>query len=213
MINYSLKNLSFSIDDMSSHKITLLIDGKEIETLADILPEADEQLKILFIGKVPIQKSVDKGHYFQGKQGTALWNRLKEYKLISYPESEDADDYLLAHKYGITDIAKTSRNFGSEPTIKEYEEGTIRILNLIKKHRPKIVFFVYKKVLEQILFHSSSNKIRVKYGFNHDCNFFENTKVFVYPANGLKDCPLVLIKKEMSALQSFIEEISDNHQD
>ncbi len=85
-----------------------------------------------------------------------FWNKLKDYKIINVPFGEFEDEYLLEHRYGITDIVKKPRGYGNEPSDEEYKAGLNNILNLIKLHRPKVIVFVYKKVLDQIL----------KFGFN-----------------------------------------------
>ena len=62
---------------MPNHKIVIKINGKEVDTLEDILPKIPENtgLRILFIGKAPSPESVSIGHYFQGKSGKTFWNK------------------------------------------------------------------------------------------------------------------------------------------
>jgi hypothetical protein len=54
---------------MANNRVTININGKEFETLADLLPESGP-LNILFIAKTPALISVEAGHYFQGKLAT-----------------------------------------------------------------------------------------------------------------------------------------------
>lgn len=188
----------------------MFLNGQWVDTLEDILPEPGTPLKILFIAKVPTDKSVKAEHYFRGKQGAAFWNKLKEYQILNVAEGEFEDDHLLSHDYGITDIAKVPRNFGDEPTTKEYKDGTARILALIELYKPKVLFFVYKRVLDNILLYSSQNSITTVYGFNDDCYTFFKTNVFVYPATGLRQVKADDIKRELSALQLFMKIMADN---
>jgi mismatch-specific thymine-DNA glycosylase len=189
---------------MQSHKCTIKIAEQWIDTLADILPSNNRKLKILFIAKVPTDKSVKAGHYFQGRQGKSFWNKLKQYNLLNVPENEFEDDYLLNHEYGITDIVKMPRNFGSEPSAEEYREGTTRILAIIQKHNPAILFFVYKKVLDEILNNAFNYPNKACYGFNPQYDACFNSKVFVFPMPGLKECTTKIIQHEMGALKSYL---------
>lgn len=68
---------------MASYKTTISVNGQKHDTLKDILPDTAKQLDILFIAKTPATKSVNAGHYFQGRQGQMFWNRLKEYGVLS----------------------------------------------------------------------------------------------------------------------------------
>ena len=63
-----------------NHKIKIEVNGKEVETLSDILPD-NKNLDILFIAKTPSPVSVDAGHYFQGTQGIMFWNKLANYNI------------------------------------------------------------------------------------------------------------------------------------
>ncbi|MGD9486398.1 MAG: uracil-DNA glycosylase family protein [Calditrichaceae bacterium] len=192
--------------DLIGHQTIIKIDDKEILTLDDILPES-KNLKILFIAKTPAPVSVEAGHYFQGKQGTMFWNKLAKYKILTVPAGDFEDDHLLENLYGITDIVKVPRSYGNEPSNEEYKEGLIRILEMIKYYNPKVIFFVYKKVLDQILKLSFNMQIKSKYGFNHDFEKIFGTKVFVFPMPGTP-CTTVQANYSMSELKKYLK-ISD----
>jgi uracil-DNA glycosylase len=107
---------------VANFKATIEVGGQSFETLADILPANSGKLKILFIGKTPMQESVDVGHYFQGKHGKFFWNKLANYNILTTKEGTFEDENLLDHKYGITDIVKKPRPYKHmnhhEPNIK-----------------------------------------------------------------------------------------------
>ncbi|MDI6766382.1 MAG: hypothetical protein QME52_06125, partial [Bacteroidota bacterium] len=84
---------------MANHRITITVNGKQVNTLEDILP-TQAGLRILFIAKTPAPVSVDAGHYFQGTQGTMFWNRLADYGVLNVPYGEYQDDHLLTNDYG-----------------------------------------------------------------------------------------------------------------
>lgn len=156
-----------------------VIDDLKVRTLKDILPDKPG-LKILFVAKTPTPKSVDAGHYFQGRQGTSFWNLLIKYGLLE-PNTAHMDDSLLSHGYGLTDIVKMPRAYGNEPSLNEYEAGIERIFNLIRDQKPTVVIFVYKGVLDKIL---KIRKLAVRksiYGFNQDLDVHFGCRVFVFP--------------------------------
>src|SRR3989304_4445702 len=114
---------------MADNSIWLDVDGHEVRTLRDILPNTPG-LKALFVGKTPAPVSVAAGHYFQGRQGHMFLSRLKKYGLLK-PTTRFEDDSFLDHGYGLTDIVKVPRAYGSEPSSGEYAGGIDRILGLV----------------------------------------------------------------------------------
>ena len=166
-----------------SHKTNILIDGKKVETLADILP-VKPGLEILFIAKTPAPLSVAAGHYFQGKQGKMFWNALSKHNILTVHHGEFEDDHLIENLYGITDIVKIPRGYGNEPSDDAYRGGLDKILDLIRLNNPKVICFVYKKVLDQILKLSFNIREKSLYGFNPKLEKYFETKVFVFPMPG-----------------------------
>jgi mismatch-specific thymine-DNA glycosylase len=186
----------------SNHKIIISVNGKEVETLADILPQ-NEELNILFIAKTPAPVSVNAGHYFQGTQGRMFWNKLANYNILKVPYGEYEDDYLLENSYGITDIVKVPRSYGNEPSNEEYKEGLNRILDLMKAYKPKVICFVYKKVLDQVLKYGFHKNIKSDYGYNPDLEKDFGTKVFVFPMPGTP-CKSDLAHSSMLSLKQLL---------
>lgn len=169
---------------MASYKTTISVNGQKHDTLKDILPDTVKQLDILFIAKTPATKSVNAGHYFQGRQGQMFWNRLKEYGVLSVRPHTFEDENLIANNYGLTDIVKIPRDYGNEPSADEYKAGLDRILNTIKTFKPKVIVFVYKKVLDNILRYGFGLTPLTQYGFNKDLVNLFGSKVFVFPMPG-----------------------------
>lgn len=168
---------------MESYQTKITVNSREILTLKDILPE-DPGLKILFIAKTPAPISVNAGHYFQGSQGTAFWNKLKNYGILKASPGVKEDTQLISHGYGILDIVKTPRGYGNEPSDEEYKDGMDRILNVISIHNPSVIVFVYKKPLDKILKSIYSIEKKSAYGFNHDLKELFGSHVFVFPMPG-----------------------------
>jgi G:T/U-mismatch repair DNA glycosylase len=172
---------------MTNHATTIVVDGREVPTLEDILPRAPG-LRALFIGKTPAPTSVEAGHYFQGNQGKIFWNRLREYGVL-VPATEYEDDSLLAHGFGLTDIVKAPRRYRVEPSDHEYRAGLNRVLDLIPAHRPRVVVFVYKKVIDKILqLKFGIRRPTTAYGFNPQFEKQIGTRVFAFPLPGVGGC-------------------------
>lgn len=168
---------------MTTFKTKITVDGRQHETLADILPVSGN-LEILFIAKTPATVSVEAGHYFQGKQGTMFWNRLSEYNILKVANGKFADECLLTNKYGITDIVKVPRDYGNEPSDEEYKQGLQRILSTIEKFKPTVIVIVYKKVLDNIVKLNFGITTKSNYGFNPQLDKYFNSKTFVFPMPG-----------------------------
>jgi mismatch-specific thymine-DNA glycosylase len=165
------------------HQIVIRVEGIPYKTLADILPDAGP-MKMLIVGKTPAPVSVAAGHYFQGRQGQLFWSALRAYRLLDVPDGTQPDDSLLAHGYGLTDIVKLPRSYGSEPSDDEYRQGLPRILDLIERLRPRVVMFAYKGVLDKVLKFGFRHASKSKYGFNPDLDSKFNTSLFVFPMPG-----------------------------
>lgn len=117
---------------MDSENFRIIMnEGKgDFETLKDILTADSSQhgrkLIMLIVGKRPAPRSVKAGHYFQGKNGRAFWNLLKEHGILQVPEGQNEDVCLLRHGYGIVDLVKTPGEAGDEPGDEEYRRGMAR---------------------------------------------------------------------------------------
>ncbi len=170
-------------DQSNNHKTEIEIGNEQVTTLDDILP-VKPGLKMLIIAKTPAPISVRAGHYFQGKHGKMLWNKLQEYNIFTPSENKFEDECLLDYDFGITDIVKVPHDFGNEPSSFDYQSGADRIMNLIELHKPKVIFFVYKKVLDNILRIMFNITTKSKYGFNPEIEEYFKCKVFVFPMPG-----------------------------
>jgi TDG/mug DNA glycosylase family protein len=124
------------------HRATVLIDGVETTTLADLPPLRDG---LLFVGLNPSPVSVQAGHYHQGRLGRTFWRRLMLARIL--PDGtpvETADDALLAAGHGITDLLKvpTARDEASDATL---TAGVGPLWQKIAIWRPAAVVFIYKR--------------------------------------------------------------------
>lgn len=191
---------------MGNYQVAFQSHGREVMTLEDILPE-EPGLKLLFIAKVPTPDSVAAGHYFQGNHGKMLWNKLKNYGVLNVPRGEKEDEHLLRHGYGMIDIVKGPRNFGKEPRLQEYMEGIPRLFNILEMHKPKLIIFVYKKVLDKILYWRFRINDKSKYGFNEAYESLFGCSVFVFPMPGTP-CERNDADRHMKKLANYVFNIN-----
>lgn len=169
---------------MPNHTTTVTVNGVKHKTLKDIFPKTKTSLKILFIAKTPALKSVKVGHYLQGQHGQFFWNQLSEYGILKFKPNTFEDENLLDNNCGFTDIVKVPRNYGDEPTAEEYKAGLVKILKNINDYRPKVIVFVYKAVLDNILQHGFGVKEKSIYGVNPVLKDRFKSQVFVFPMMG-----------------------------
>jgi double-stranded uracil-DNA glycosylase len=90
---------------------TIDIEGHPTLTLCEMLRPG---LKGVFVGLNPSPVSVAKGHYYQGRLGRALWQRLQRFGVTGplRPGSEDEDAF--AQGFGFVDLIRlpTARESG-----------------------------------------------------------------------------------------------------
>jgi TDG/mug DNA glycosylase family protein len=137
-----------------------VIDGRPIETLADLPPLRD---RLLFVGLNPSPVSVEAGHYHQGRLGRAFWGRLMVATILPADTPIDtADDALVAAGHGITDLLKvpSARDDASDATL---TAGVGPLWQKIAIWRPAAVVFVYKRAAEV----AAGRRLEEKWGQLH----------------------------------------------
>jgi TDG/mug DNA glycosylase family protein len=123
-----------------SHRTRLVVDGRRVETLADLPPLRN---KLLFVGLNPSPVSVEAGHYHQGRLGRTFWRRLIAAKILPKETAvESADDALLAAGHGVTDLLKlpSVRDTASDADL---TAGVGALWQKIAIWRPAAIVFVY----------------------------------------------------------------------
>lgn len=127
------------------HRVTLVLDGRPVETLRDLPPARGG---LLFVGLNPSPVSVAAGHYHQGPLGRRFWGRLIRARVI--PADTDiaaADDALVAAGHGITDLLKLP-SARDEATDDALTAGVGPLWQKIAVWRPAAVVFIYKRAAE-----------------------------------------------------------------
>jgi len=131
--------------DPGPHITTILVDGRPVDTLADLPPLRD---RLLFVGLNPSPVSVEAGHYHQGRLGRPFWRRLMLAEILPPATPvETADDALLSAGHGITDLLKapTARDEASDRVL---TAGVGPLWQKIALWRPAAVVFIYKRAAE-----------------------------------------------------------------
>lgn len=100
-----------------------------------------DNLDILFVGYNPGMLSAQTGHHYANKTNR-FWKLLYESGLTPFKLSPEEDHRLLEFGYGSTNIVQRPTKSASEITTSEFNEGSKRLADLIKKIKPKIVCFV-----------------------------------------------------------------------
>src|SRR5688572_18037945 len=77
--------------------------GEEVETLADLLRPG---LLAVCVGINPSEVSVERCHYYQGRNGQRFYERLRGVGLLPRDARRYEDDALFAAGVGFTDIIK-----------------------------------------------------------------------------------------------------------
>ena len=186
-----------------THLAEISVDGHEVVTLSDILPERGT-LRALFIGKTPSPASVEAWHYFEGRMGKGLWKRLADAGLLQPAPGSYADDALLENGFGVTDLCKVPRSFGDEPSQAEYEEGWARVGDIAQRLRPRILVFVYKGSLDKVLQYSFGWDHKSGYGFNDDLMRTFGRRVFAFPLPGVS-CTAREAQRHMADLTGALD--------
>jgi len=128
--------------DPGPHRIRIDIDGRPVETLADLPPRRD---RLLFVGLNPSPVSVAAGHYHQGRLGRTFWRRLVSASVLPAGTPIDtADDALMAAGHGITDLLKvpTARDEASDAAL---TAGVGPLWQKVAIWRPAAIVFIYKR--------------------------------------------------------------------
>jgi TDG/mug DNA glycosylase family protein len=125
-----------------SHRTTMVVAGRRVETLADLPPLRN---RLLFVGLNPSPVSISAGHYHQGRLGQTFWRRLIAAGILPKGTAiETADDALMAAGHGITDLLKlpSARDTASDADL---TAGVGALWQKIAIWRPAAIVFVYKR--------------------------------------------------------------------
>lgn len=133
---------------MPDHRVTEKWMGKPVETLEDLLRPG---LRAVCIGINPSKVSVEAGHYYQGRLGQSHFARLRTVGLLPGDIEGYEDDALFENSVGFTDIVKRPTARAKELTPTEYEFGIGMLLEKLRRYRPALAIFTFKKTAEVLI--------------------------------------------------------------
>lgn len=121
--------------------------GVEVETLEDLLRPG---LWAVCVGTNPALKSVEAGHYYQGRLGQRHWGRFQSAGLL--PDGSGwEDDRAFAAGIGFTDIVKRPTRSASEVTVAETVHGVRLFRPKVEAANPCVIIFTFKAAAEAVL--------------------------------------------------------------
>jgi len=99
----------------------ITVRGQSFWTLRELLRPG---LKAVFVGLNPSPRSVELGHYYQGRHGKRFWNRLRKHHIIQDLPSTAEDDVAFERHYGFADLVR-------RPTISSKELDRVELLEAV----------------------------------------------------------------------------------
>jgi TDG/mug DNA glycosylase family protein len=122
--------------------------GESIETLADLIPRP---ARAICIGINPAPRSVEAGHYYQGRLGQQFFSRLRAAGVLDQPTSGFDDDAAVAAGIGFTDIVKRPTSRADQVSARELRVGAGLLLDRLRNVESPILIFPFKKAAEALV--------------------------------------------------------------
>lgn len=132
----------------AGHRTTINIDGKPVDTLADLLRPG---LLAVVVGINPAPPSVAAGHYWQGQTGRTLWRRLKTVGLLPADVIGYEDDAAFEAGIGFTDVVKRPTSRADELSDADLSAGRAALEAKLTKLGVPLVIFAFKKAAVTLL--------------------------------------------------------------
>jgi TDG/mug DNA glycosylase family protein len=130
------------------HRLEVDWMGEQVETLADLLRPG---LRAVCIGINPSPVSVAAGHYYQGQIGRRFWQRLQHAGVIEEAGTGREDDAAFLTGIGFTDIVKRPTARADVISAAEFEHGRELLTEKLRRHRPALLIFTFKKTATALL--------------------------------------------------------------
>ncbi|MGE5403767.1 MAG: mismatch-specific DNA-glycosylase, partial [Candidatus Saccharibacteria bacterium] len=102
-------------------------------------------LKIIFVGYNPGERSAAVQHHFAGRNN-AFWRLLFDAGLTSRLYTAEEDSHLIEEGYGLTNIVDRPSNSSSELSDSEMRQGAELLRRKLALYRPQIACFLGKDI-------------------------------------------------------------------
>lgn len=123
--------------------------GEDILTLADVWPEHP---RAMIVGLNPAPKSVEAGHYYQGRAGQRQLMRLVEAGAIGVSEGSHFEASALKAGIGFTDLVKRATRSERDLTAaSELAHGKRELEAELTRRRIPLVICVFRHPVEALL--------------------------------------------------------------
>jgi mismatch-specific thymine-DNA glycosylase len=136
----------------------------------------DFNLKIIFVGYNPGEKSAILGQHYAGR-GNQFWKLLFESGLTSRLYKPEESQQLLSEGYGLTNIVSRPSKSSSDLTLKEMEEGAIELNKKMQKFKPLIICFLGKEIYRK--YENLKPSTPINYGIAYSSS---NKQIILYIA-------------------------------
>lgn len=124
--------------------------GAPVLTLADLWPS--ESARAMIVGLNPAPKSVDAGHYYQGKAGQTQLNRLVGAGLFAAPvESRFFEQRALAAGVGFADLVRRPTSGEDGVSSRELEHGRDDLTRKLRERAVPLVVCVFRHPVTALL--------------------------------------------------------------
>jgi len=118
-----------------------------MDTLSDRATKAGG---ILLVGINPAPQSVKAGHYYQGRLGRRMWQRLARIGLLANAMPGAEDDAFAAMGHGLTDVVKRPTGSASELGRDEIRAGVEDLRKKVISWKPRLILFAFKQAARAV---------------------------------------------------------------
>jgi double-stranded uracil-DNA glycosylase len=130
------------------HRVTVEWVGERIETLADLFPV---EPRAVCVGINPAPRSVEAGHYYQGRQGQRFFARLRQAEVLDPISDGFEDDAAVAAGIGFTDVVKRPTPSADLLTSAEKRHGVKLLAEKLEKVHAPVVIFPFKAAAVELV--------------------------------------------------------------
>jgi len=144
-----------------------------LKTLPDLI---QPNMKVLFVGTNPGEKSARIGHYFAGASNM-FWKLLFESKLTRERLTTELDYKVIDYGYGLTDVVKRPTRSTTELRKSDAQGAKKRLNSVIEENNPKVVAFIGKAGYRYYL---DEGLVSLSYGVQRE--EIEKARVYLLPS-------------------------------
>lgn len=132
--------------------------GESVLTLADVWPD---RAQAAIVGLNPAPRSVETGHYYQGRVGQRQLRRLALAGLFeSGPHETQFEEAARAAGVGFTDLVKRPTPSEAGVTREELEFGRLQLADELEKREVQLIICVFRHPVVSLLGRSDQSGLQ-----------------------------------------------------